>query len=301
VTVRTGPLPGPPPKRVKGEPLQLHRDTVAEMLRRRTQGMGVRTSNDWLSSIKRFTKWLVKERRAPLDPLAHLSRLNARTDVRHARRALPADDFGRFAEAVGKAPPFRGLTGADRVALYTLSIYTGLRASELASLTPASFDLDADLPTVTVRAACSKHRREDVQPLRADVAAMMRGYLAGRPRSAPVWPGAWPKRGAEMLRRDLLRAGIPYEDEEGRVLDFHGLRHTFLSALAASGVHPKVAQVLARHSTISLTMDYYTHLERVDVARGLDHLPELPGAPAGGKQAKGKSGRGAQEAKRRRA
>jgi hypothetical protein len=37
-----------------------------------------------------------------------------------------------------------------------------------------------------------------------------------------------------------------------------------------------VAQVLARHSTITLTMDYYTRLEVRDVAGALDKLPEPP-------------------------
>jgi hypothetical protein len=37
--------------------------------------------------------------------------------------------------------------------------------------------------------------------------------------------------------------------------DLYALRHTFISNLAAGGVHPKTAQGLARHSTITLTMD----------------------------------------------
>jgi integrase len=277
-----GPLEGPPPRRQRGRPLRLHRDTLAAMLRQKARGLGVRTSTDYLHAVKQFSKWLVKDGRAPFDPLAHLSRLNAKTDVRHRRRALPAADFGAFCAAVAGRRPFRGLTGADRVALYTLSLYTGLRASELASLTPGSFDLDAEPPTVTVLAAFSKHRREDVQPLRRDTAEMMRRYLAGRPRGAPVWPGTWPDVGAELLRKDLAAAGIAYRDEAGQVLDFHGLRHTFISALASSGVHPKVAQVLARHESITLTMDYYTHLTRVDVARDLERLP-APEAKAEGK------------------
>ena len=62
-----------------------------------------------------------------------------------------------------------------------------------------------------------------------------------------------------MIRRDLDEAGIPYRDDAGRVADFHSLRHTFITNLARGGVHPKVAQALARHSTITLTMDRYSH------------------------------------------
>ena len=101
-----------------------------------------------------------------------------------------------------------------------------------------------------------------------------------------LWPGKWYENAAEILRHDLAAAGIPYEDECGRVFDFHALRHQFISNLAAAGVHPKIAQTLARHSTISLTMDRYTHLAVADVAGALDNLPDLPDQPiAPGSQA----------------
>jgi hypothetical protein len=58
-------------------------------------------------------------------------------------------------------------------------------------------------------------------------------------------------------------------------LDFHALRHTFLTNLARSGVHPKVAQALARHSTITLTMDRYTHTVLEDQVKALAKLPDL--------------------------
>ena len=50
---------------------------------------------------------------------------------------------------------------AQRATLYHLAAETGLRASELWSLTAASFSLDACPPTVTVQAAYTKNRRRD--------------------------------------------------------------------------------------------------------------------------------------------
>ncbi len=79
------------------------------------------------------------------------------------------------------------------------------------------------------------------------------------------------------------------EDSAGRIVDFHALRHTFISNLAAGGVHPKIAQALARHSTIALTMDRYTHLEVANQAAALDALPDLA-APATDAQAARKTG-----------
>ena len=79
-----------------------------------------------------------------------------------------------------------------------------------------------------------------------------------------------------MLRRDLDAAGLPYVDDAGRYFDFHALRHQFISSLAEAGVHPKVAQELARHSTVSLTLDRYTHVPSHALTDALRRLPALP-------------------------
>ena len=70
-------------------------------------------------------------------------------------------------------------------------------------------------------------------------------------------------------RSDFLRV----TDSSRRVVDFHALRHTFITCLARGGVHPKVAQTLARHSTITLTMDRYSHMGLLDQAAALEALP----------------------------
>src|SRR5262249_28816116 len=57
--------------------------------------------------------------------------------------------------------------------------------------------------------------------------------------------------------------------------DFHALRHTFITNLANGGVHPKVAQALARHSTITLTMDRYSHTLVEEQSAALAALPDL--------------------------
>jgi integrase/recombinase XerD len=78
-----------------------------------------------------------------------------------------------------------------------------------------------------------------------------------------------------MMKADLAAAGLAYRDDADRCADFHALRHTFISNLAAGGVHPKTAQRLARHLTITLTMDRYTHLHREDLVGALNTLPDL--------------------------
>jgi site-specific recombinase XerD len=49
----------------------------------------------------------------------------------------------------------------------------------------------------------------------------------------------------ERVKPDFLLL----RDHEGRVADFHSLRHTFVTNLVNAGVAPKDAKELARHST----------------------------------------------------
>ena len=72
------------------------------------------------------------------------------------------------------------MTGTDRAMLYSVGLMTGLRASELKSLTPESFDLASEPPTLTVEACYSKHRRKDVLPLHPDLVPRLRTWLADR-------------------------------------------------------------------------------------------------------------------------
>lgn len=178
--------------------------------------------------------------------------------------------------------------------LYLTAAYTGFRAGELRSLTPASFDLISKAPSVAVEAGYSKRRRNDTQPLRVDLAAELLDWLAEKPANLAVWPGSWHNDAAQMIRQDLDAAGLSYTDDSGKVFDFHALRHQYVSNLVAAGIHPKVAQQLARHSTIGLTMDRYTHLSIVDVTAAIDKLPCPPvdEKPADGQQkATGTDGR----------
>jgi len=139
---------------------------------RRHLGLSIKSSNYYLQSIKHFLNWLVNDRRAAENPIAHLKGLNSKTDVRRIRRALTLEELNTLIETTAQGAKHHNLTGRERAMLYLLAIYTGFRAGELASLTWASFDLNGDYPTVTVSAAYSKRRREDIQPLRQDLAEL---------------------------------------------------------------------------------------------------------------------------------
>ncbi len=56
-----------------------------------------------------------------------------------------------------------------------------------------------------------------------------------------------------MFHKVLKKAGLPD-------IRFHELRHSAASFLLSMGVHPKVVQEILGHSTISMTLDTYSHV-----------------------------------------
>ncbi len=256
---------------------------VAEALHERLRrGNGISTANHYCTALKSFTRWLSRDRRLNADPLIGVSKQNEEPDVRVVRRSLSPTEFAAFIEATRQGKTFRGLSGADRAMLYQLAARSGLRASEIASLTPESFDWS--VPSVTVKAAYSKRRRRDEQPLPQNLAAALKDYLKGRPKDKPIWQTGWVPDAAEMIRHDLAAAGIAYVDGEGS-FDFHALRHQYVSDLVASGAHPRDAQTLARHSTITLTMNRYAHPRQANLHAALGKLPDLTAENSGGEDA----------------
>jgi integrase len=267
----------------------------------RASGRSIASSNHYLRAIKMFTRWLIRDRRTNDDRLAHLSKLNEATDRRRIRRPLSMEEFGWLLEAAHTGPEIQRIGGPDRAVLYIVGVYTGYRRNEIGSVTPRSFALDADLPTLTVQAGYSKRRRTDVLPLRQDFAERIRDWLATKPDLAPDEPlfKVTDKRTAEMVRKDLDRARRkwigeavgPQErarrekssflacvDEHGHYVDFHALRKTFITNLTLTGARPKTAQLLARHSDINLTMNTYTMLGVMDQVAAVEALPPVPGS-----------------------
>lgn len=240
---------------------------------READGVSHWTHNHRLAACKQFTKWATPDR-MNLDPLAKLKGLNAKANRRHPRRALSQAECRALLDAAAGGSDWRGITGPDRAIVYRMALETGLRANEIRTLARRAFVLDGPQPTVTVEAGNAKNRKLATLPLSPSLVAALRPMLAN------VMPAAQPfrvpdsKRTAIMIRTDLKAAGVPYE-VDGKVADFHALRHTFITNLAMAGVHPSDAKELARHSSITLTMDYYTHTKLGNLAAAVAKLPDL--------------------------
>lgn len=70
----------------------------------------------------------------------------------------------------------------------------------------------------------------------------------------------------ESLQRRLKRAGLP-------AMRVHDLRHTAATLHLAGGTNPKIVQELLGHSTITLTLDTYSHViegMQAEAARTMD-------------------------------
>lgn len=256
----------------------------------RRKGRSAQTYNHYLKSAKQFTCWLVRDRRTPADALAFVARLNVATDRRHDRRALSPDEFTRLVEAARSGKKIEGISGPDRAMMYIVAAWTGFRKAELGSLTRQSLCLDGDPPTATIEACYSKHRRRDTQVLHPQVVSLVREWLATKrflKPSQPLFPvsgrvaGGRDRKTYLMIRKDLEAARVKWLKESatiserrtreksdflahknhaGRFADFHSMRHFFITSLERAGISPKMAQTLARHSDIRLTLGVYTHV-----------------------------------------
>ena len=134
-----------------------------------------------------------------------------------------------------------------------------------------------------MRAGVAKSKRMQSLPLRGDLRdglchhrERMEEAKHGTDAASLVFPGAvFPTH--RTFRADLRFAALGGEDDQGRVVDFHSLRNTFITGLSIAGVHPRVAQALARHSKIELTMQVYTDVRLLDLRAAVESTaPSLP-------------------------
>ncbi len=238
-------------------------------------GVNIRTRNAYVQTVKQFCGWMVRDGRATQSPALGFAGMNAKGDRRHVRRAFAVDEVRRLLAAAETAKPWRGVPGQERAMIYRLAVETGLRAGEISALTAGCFKPDGNPPTVELDGQFTKNRQYASLELRPDTAAILKSFLTGKLPMAKAFN--MPSTGvtAKMIQADLAAANIPYADDLGRVGDFHSLRHTCGSWLAASGAHPKVIQSIMRHSTITLTMDTYGHRLVEQESQALAKLPDL--------------------------
>lgn len=229
-------------------------------------GRSDQTIAHYCTAIKSFTKWCKRDRRTDGDLLEDLGRPAVVTERK--RSALTPEQLGRLISTTRASKTRRSMPGADRAWLYHLATVTGLRRSELQSLTPGSFDLDSAPPTVFVDGRHTKNGESATQPLPEHIIPELRTWLTSKPRSQPLFPHD--RNSSVMIKADLRLAGIPSEQ-----FCFHSLRHTYASLIDGCGASTKEAMTLARHADPNLTLNRYTHTQLQNLGRVVNGLPNL--------------------------
>jgi integrase len=265
-----------------GAPAELAKYLRGRLTRpRREGGLSEQTAVYFLKAARRFARWLSKRGAGvAADVFDEVQGFDPENNRRHARREIGPDELARLIDTTRASDRvIRDLAGADRAMLYLVAFATGYRAGELAELTPENFDLNGDHPAAVLPGRLTKNGRAARQPLQPGLAALLRVYLAGRPAGKPVWPGTWSVAPVRVLKRDLAAANVPYvvvTIDGPRYADFHALRHSYVSALAAAGVGPKELQELARHGDPRLTLGIYVHARPEALGASVARL-QLPG------------------------
>ena len=242
---------------------------------RGSDGYGERTYNTYLKGFKEFCSWMLKEDRATgVNPMKNHNTIK-QTEFRKKRRALTVAEAHRLLDATTNAPRRYNMTGYERALVYRLALESGLRAGEIKSLMVLSFDFESKHKTVHVESSDTKGKRPADLILITETAEALKKSFADKEPTDKAFAMPHKTSTVAMLKADLSDAGIEYRDANGRDCDFHSLRHTFITNLALAGVHPVVAQKLARHSNIELTMKYYTHVLHTSEVEAIDALQVL--------------------------
>lgn len=196
------------------------------------------------------SRWISSAQRSGL--LVHLATPAARSPLRvREPRRLP-----RALDSEEVIALFQGLrTYRDR-AMAGLMLYCGLRAGEVLAL--RINDVDIGGRWLLVQGKGSKERRV---PLDVDVAAVIQTYLLiERPESQEqrLFLVAKGSTRGQPLTPAGLRTVFRYHREISGVPDGHphALRHTFGSALAASGVDLAIMRELLGHAHVNTTARY---------------------------------------------
>ena len=89
-----------------------------------------------------------------------------------------------------------------------------------------------------------------------------------------VFKGLVPR--SKVFNAHLKAAKISRVDTQGRVVDFHSLRHTFCTNLHRAGVPQREAMELMRHSDPRLTAGTYTDASLLSLKSAVEKLTVHP-------------------------
>ena len=230
-------------------------DVQAYLAHQFRQKLRASSAARFLSSLKRFYRWLQRQNRINVDPTLNI-------DAPKLPRTLPKSLTEADVESLLAAPDVTTPRGARDKAMLETLYAAGLRVSELVTLKLPQ--VSQDMGVVRVLGKGSKER---LVPLGEEALARVKHYvtvarpalLAGKASddlfvtaqgSAMTRQSFW-----QIIKRYALLAGL------NTAISPHVLRHAFATHLLNHGADLRVVQLLLGHSDISTTQ-IYTHVAR---------------------------------------
>ncbi len=221
----------------------------------RERGVGSRTVARRLSALKTFYKLLVREELVKANPL---ERLDSPKLWRSLPKTLSLDEITALMELEPMPTP----QGLRDKAVLELLYSTGLRVSELCSLTLANVEMNMGF----IR-TMGKGSKERVIPLGSRAREALERYfkhgrvaLVKSRREPFVFLNRFGKRISRqsiwgIVKSACRRAGISEDTSP------HTLRHSFASHLLEGGADLRSLQMMLGHADLSTTQ-IYTHITR---------------------------------------
>ncbi len=236
-------------------------------------GLSARTIELILVTLKSALKQALVENLITRNAAEHVKKPRK---VKKDIRVLTVDEMSRLMDAAK----------ADRMGpVFITMLGTGLRISEVVALTWLDVDLTSGVLHVrrgavrsrTPESSTSKMIVQDPKtrsgkrriPMPENVVITLKQWKAvqaqeklllgtayadsGRLFTTPTGTPLEARNAARKLEQLAKKAEIDHVNP-------HALRHTYATRLLEAGVHPKVVQELLGHSTITLTLDTYSHV-----------------------------------------
>src|ERR1039457_2918819 len=166
------------------------------------------------------------------------------------------------------------VAGAQSI-VYQNAYPTGSCHGEMKELCWGDFNLSVEKPTVTVRASVSKNHRQACLPLHPELAAALVQFRPSKVSAGDLlFKGLVPR--SKLLNSHLKAANIAKKDSQGRVVDFHSLRHTLCTNLQRAGVPQREIMELMRHNDPRLTATTYTDTSLLSLGTAVQKIGLFP-------------------------
>ncbi|HEY6332254.1 MAG TPA: site-specific integrase [Blastocatellia bacterium] len=237
----------------------------------------------------------------PKNPVLNIAKKRPKYSAEESE-PFPIETLARFLETAKTHP--LGL-------LFQLAATTGLRQGELMALCWEDVDLAArtiqvratlqEIDRQTVRSQPKSKQSKRILPIPDSLADAFRAHRRQQKELRMQVGSEWPQHpdfvfrtakkgfvGRPLDARNLTRAYHALQRKSHKdaglkgdalkkapIFSFHSLRHTTATLMAILDTNPKVASTILGHSSVSLTLDIYSHIQTETKRPAIDAVDRL--------------------------